>query len=257
ADIVYEELVEGGITRFVAVFQSQTPPNGVMPVRSIRAMDGPLVGSLGGLIAYSGGQHEYSYRARDLGLQLLSMDYGAPGFSRVDYRPSPHDVVGDFNAWYAEADEEHQTPPEPVFRYAYPVQQNSARTLGVPANRLNLVFSEYHQPNWVWDAATQSYLRSEWDEPFMLESGSQLGAANVVVINVEVQWIGVPETVVVGTGSGHLLTDGHAVPITWSKASWSDQMTFTGPDGNPIYLTPGNTWIELVPAGFGGSYTVS
>jgi hypothetical protein len=228
-----------------------------MPVRSIRAMDGPIVGPLRGLIAYSGGQHEYSYRARDLGLQLLSMDYGARGFSRVDYRPSPHDVVGDFDAWYAAADADHQAPPEPIFQYAYPMQQNSARTLGIPANRLDVVFSEYHQPHWVWDVATQSYLRFEWDEPFMLENGAHFGAANVVAIEVEVQWIGVPETLVVGTGAGHLLTDGHAIAITWSKESWSDQFQFTDLDGNPVYLTPGNTWIELVPAKYGGSYEVS
>ncbi|MDR2620389.1 MAG: DUF3048 domain-containing protein [Propionibacteriaceae bacterium] len=257
ADIIYEELVEGGITRFVAVFQSQTPPNGVMPVRSIRAMDGPIAAPLRGLIAYSGGQHAYSNRARDLGLQLLSMDYGASGFSRDKYRPSPHDVIGDFNAWYAEADENHQTPPDPVFQYAYPVSQNTARALGTPATLLDVEFSSYEHPHWVWDATTQSYLRFEKDEPFLLEDGQQFSATNVVVINVAVEWIGVPETVVLGSGSGHLLTDGYAVPITWSKPAWSEQMTFQGPDGNPIYLTPGNTWIELVPHDFGGSYTIS
>ena len=54
-DLVFEELVEGGLTRYVAVWHSDVP-DAVGPVRSIRPMDPDIVAPLGGIIAYSGGQ---------------------------------------------------------------------------------------------------------------------------------------------------------------------------------------------------------
>ncbi|MDR3068007.1 MAG: DUF3048 domain-containing protein, partial [Cellulomonas sp.] len=79
ADLVWEEVVEGGITRFAAVFHSQVPEE-VGPVRSNRPMDARIVAPTKGLIAFSGGQ--YTQQLRDAGLQVLSQDGGSPGFFR-------------------------------------------------------------------------------------------------------------------------------------------------------------------------------
>ena len=55
ADVVWEEVVEGGITRFVAVYHSTLPPE-IGPIRSVRPMDAAIAGPLHGLFAFSGGQ---------------------------------------------------------------------------------------------------------------------------------------------------------------------------------------------------------
>src|SRR5438309_8082921 len=66
ADLVYEEVVEGGITRFCAVFQSTVPPQ-VGPVRSVRPMDASIAGPLHGILAFSGGVRPYITAASNAG----------------------------------------------------------------------------------------------------------------------------------------------------------------------------------------------
>lgn len=75
ADLVWEEVVQGGITRYVAVYHSTLPPE-VGPVRSIRAVDPSIAAPLHGLFAFSGGQQAYIGGAAAAGLQLLSNDAG-------------------------------------------------------------------------------------------------------------------------------------------------------------------------------------
>src|SRR4051794_5747896 len=94
ADMVWEEVVEGGITRYLAVFHSHLPPV-IGPVRSVRPMDPSIAAPLRGLFAFSGGQPPFPQAAAASGLQVLSYDAGNPGFYRVGFRPAPHNVYAD------------------------------------------------------------------------------------------------------------------------------------------------------------------
>ena len=89
ADVVWEEVVEGGITRFVAVYHSNLPPE-IGPVRSIRPMDPAIAAPLHGLLAFSGGVPTYVDAARSSGLQVLTQDSGIDGFHRTSTRRAPH-----------------------------------------------------------------------------------------------------------------------------------------------------------------------
>src|SRR3954468_17013769 len=91
ADMVWEEVVEGGITRYVAVFQSVVPGE-IGPVRSVRPMDPAIAAPLHGLFAFSGGQQQYVDAVAAAGLQVLSMDAGSGGFYRSNARRAPHNV---------------------------------------------------------------------------------------------------------------------------------------------------------------------
>src|SRR3954469_5369626 len=88
ADVVWEEVVEGGITRFVAVYQSVVPPE-IGPVRSVRPMDPAIAAPLHGLMAFSGGQQQYVDALAAAGLQVLSQDNGSGGFYRSSDRSAP------------------------------------------------------------------------------------------------------------------------------------------------------------------------
>jgi hypothetical protein len=57
--------------------------------------------------------------------------------------------------------------------------------------------------------------------------------------------------VLVGSGDALVATGGSTVPGRWTKNAVGDRLVLTGPDGNPVLLTPGNTWVELVPNGSG------
>jgi DUF3048 family protein len=259
ADLVYEEVVEGGITRFCAVFQSTVPPQ-IGPVRSIRPMDASIAGPLHGVLAFSGGVAPYITAARNAGLQVLSQDSGAKGFRRSSARSAPHNVYADPSVLLSQADPAHQAAPPPQFAVAPPTEQPSAAT-GQPIGALHLTMSGVSHPLWTWDAGSGKWLRSESATPSVdAAGGTRLAATNVVVLRVNVVTTAardpagnpVPETVLNGTGAAFVVSAGHAVAGTWTKPGVADPVTLTGSDGQPVKLAPGNTWIELVPNGSGG-----
>jgi hypothetical protein len=259
ADLVYEEVVEGGITRFCAVFQSTVPPQ-IGPVRSVRPMDASIAGPLHGILAFSGGQKQYITAASNAGLQILSQDSGSRGFRRSSARPAPHNVYADPSVLLSQADAAHAAAPQPQFAMALPGAQPSAAT-GQPISALHLTMSGISHPLWTWDAAGGKWLRSESATPSVDAAGSsRIAATNVVVLRVDVVTTSardpagnpVPETILKGTGAAFVVSAGHSVAATWSKPGVADKVTLTGSDGQPVTLAPGNTWIELVPNGSGG-----
>jgi hypothetical protein len=257
ADMVWEEVVEGGITRFVAVYHSQAPEV-VEPVRSVRPMDPAIVAPLRGLLAYSGAQQPFIDRVNAAGIQSIIMDKGHAGFSRDRSRAAPHNVIGNMAAFWAQADGNRAVPPPAQFRYARAAGKGSAATAGTPANRLDITLSRAQRTVWDWDAGSGTYLRSDGGTPAVSTAGARLSATNVLLLSVEVVNTGfldpsgapVPETRLVA-GTGVLVTGGKSVPVNWSKASVGDLLVVTLADGKPALFDPGNTWIELVPTGTG------
>lgn len=255
ADMVWEEVVEGGITRFAAVFDSQVPAE-VGPVRSVRPMDSTILAPMHGLIAFSGGQLPFVQMLTASGLQIFSQDQGAPGFARKPgVAPAPHNVYGTPATWWASADAQHQSPPVPQFVVARQASAASAVVGGTPAGAVHIVMSGYSQPAWSWDAGSGRWLRSEGAAPAVVRSGARLAATNVVVLRVTLRDTGtkdpagnpVPETVLTGSGDALVATGGKTVKATWTKGDKPDVLKLTGADGQPVTLAPGNTWVELVP----------
>jgi hypothetical protein len=259
ADVVWEEVVEGGITRFVAVFHSTLPPE-IGPVRSVRPMDPAIVAPLRGLLAFSGGQRPFVDAVADAGLQVVSHDAGSPGFYRLSTRSAPHDVYADPADLLAQADPGHRAAPAGQFRFADPGDRSTAELAGAPAAALDLTLSGVSHPRWTWSRPDGAWLRAELGTPATGADGAPLRATNVVVLRVAIDTgtgfsdpagNPVPETQMVGSGEALVATGGHTVAATWMKTSVFDPVVLTGADGTPVRLAPGSTWVELVPAGSG------
>lgn len=252
ADMVWEQVVEGGITRFVAVYHSTVPPE-VGPVRSVRPMDAPIAAPLRGLFAFSGGQRPFVDAVTGGGLQVISQDAGAPGFYRVNHRYAPHNVYADPNALLAQAGPAHQAAPPPQFAIATPDRQPTAVAIGTPAAAVRLTLSGLSHPTWTANP-DGTWWRAEGSTP-ALEAGAPVRATNVVVLRVDVVNTRftdpagnfVPDTVMVGSGEALVATAGRVVHASWTKNSVGEPVTLTGADGQPVLLGPGNTWVELVP----------
>jgi hypothetical protein len=259
--MVWEEVVEGGITRFVAVYHSTLPPE-IGPVRSVRPMDPGIAGPLGGLFAFSGGQGPFVDAVAAAGLQVVSQESGAAGYYRTG-RAAPHNIYADPNVLVSQADAAHLASPAGQFVFAGPDEQASAVAAGTPASVVDLSLSPIGRPSWTWSQADGRWVRTERGVPATEADGTPIRAVNVVVLRVHVvstpftDAIGthVPETVMVSSGDALIATGGRVVTATWSKASTNEPVVLTGVDGRPIRLAPGNTWIELVPNGT-GSVTV-
>ena len=254
ADVVWEEVVEGGITRFVAVYHSTLPPQ-IGPVRSVRPMDPAIAGPLHGLFAFSGGQVPFVDAVGAAGLQVLSQDAGAAGYTRIPTRKAPHNVYADPAALAAQADDAHRAAPPVQFDVAAAGQQPTAPTAGTPAAGLQLTLSGVSHPRWTWSAPDGRWLRAEGTTPATEAGGGQLGATNVVVLRVDVvnttftdpAGNPVPETHLAGTGQALVATGGATVAATWTKNAVGDRVVLTGADGAPVLLAAGTTWVELVP----------
>jgi hypothetical protein len=258
ADMVWEQVVEGGITRFVAVYHSDLPPE-IGPVRSIRPMDPAIAAPLGGLLAFSGGVPTYVTAAQDAGLQVLSQDSRADGFSRTTTRAAPHNVYAVPQTLVDQADAAHRTSPDAQFDHSAAGEQATAIAAGQPATTLELTLSGVSHPRWTWNAADGRWLRSEGSTPAVEADGRRIGATNVVVLRVDVVATEardpagnpVPETILTGTGRALVASGGYTVEATWSKPGTDDRVALTGADGAPVALVPGTTWVELVPNGGG------
>jgi hypothetical protein len=259
ADMVWEEVVEGGITRFVAVYQSNVPPE-IGPVRSVRPMDPAIAGPLHGLFAFSGGQRQYVDAVAGAGLQVLSMDAGSGGFYRTRTRRAPHNVYATPQTLLDQADAAHTASPPPQFTVAGPGEQPTAST---PTGVVHLTMSGVSHPNWTWSAPDGAWLRTEGTTPAVEADGAQLRATNVVVLGVEVVNTAardpagnpVPETQLVGSGPALVAVPGGTLAATWSKASIADPVVLTGPDGAVVRLAAGTTWVELMPTRTGSVTT--
>ena len=258
ADVVWEEVVEGGITRFVAVYHSVLPTE-IGPVRSVRPMDPAIAAPLHGLFAFSGGQPAYVGAVANAGLQVLSFDAGNDGFYRIGSRRAPHTVYAAPLTLVGQADAGHQAAPGPQFDLAATPDQATAVTAGTPAGRLDLTLSGVSHPNWTWSAPDARWVRAENATPSVEADGTPMRATNVVVVRVDVVNTSatdpagnpVPETLLQGRGEALVATGGRTLPVTWVKNGPADRLVLVDAAGNRVGLAPGNTWVELVPNGSG------
>ncbi|WP_418274881.1 DUF3048 domain-containing protein [Isoptericola jiangsuensis] len=261
ADVVWEQVVEGGISRFVAVYHSDLPKE-VGPIRSVRPMDPATVAPLEGILAASGGQGPFLDAVERTGTQLLTNDDGDRGFRRSGARAAPHNVYGDVRTFARQANKKRTEPPPAQFEYADRRQDGTARR-GKKAREVDVRLSPAQRTTWTWNAKAAEYRRSDGGRASM-SSGRRVDAHNVLVLSMKVTNTGyrdpagapVPKTELVGQGKGVLLGGGRSVPVRWEKKGARARLVLTRPNGAAVLLEPGNTWVELVPRG-SGSWDVS
>ncbi|MBB2922459.1 DUF3048 domain-containing protein [Cellulomonas cellasea] len=256
ADVVWETIVEFDVSRLIAVFHSQVPGE-VGPIRSVRPMDPPVTAPLRGLLAYSGGQEGILDLVAASGVQTLSHDAGVEGMYRIRGRSAPHNVYGSPETFWRLADAGHQAAPTEQFEFARSLDRAAAVVGGTPVGTLAFRLSAASSPSWSWDGT--SWLRSEGSTPSVSASGVRLAATNVVAITADHPATGfgaqggaaVPTYTLVGSGDAVVASGGKIVQARWQKDADDQPMRLFLPDGSPATLAPGNTWVELVPAGSG------
>jgi hypothetical protein len=248
-DIVFEELVEGGLTRYVAIWQSDIPDL-IGPVRSIRPMDPDILSSFGGIIAFSGGQEQFvdMMRAAPLYSAIHGQSDTDSTFYRMDGRESPHDVV----VKAKELVDQHLdlTAPSQQFAYSFDAATSSAALGGAPTGSIDLRFSDERFPGWVWNEPTATFLRSQEGAPDFDANGNQLSATNVVTLRVAEEYpydAEVPMAMLVASGEAWVSSAGKTIHGSWVKDAPTSPIRLVDDLGATIRLAPGNTWVELVP----------
>lgn len=246
ADIVYEENVEF-MTRFAAVYQSQTPAE-VGPIRSGRTQDVYMLESLNHpLFLWSGGNGNVTRAIEGSELVPFNETRAKPlGITyRVRGKSAPHNLFGSLAKLWENSPPELSPPPS---QFAYGAGQ-SAPKLSLPATRAELEMNNGLHVVWDFDAPSGRWFRSQKGRPHTDANGTQISTENIVVLFVEYRPSPAdarsPEAQTIGTGQGVVLFEGVATHITWTRADAHAAWTFTDDEGTPLALNPGNTWVEL------------
>ena len=266
ADLVFVQQVEGGVTRLVGVWQSQ-PVDAVGPVRSVRPMDADTVAPIGGIFCFSGGQAPFVKAVSDLGVYMASetseQGKNKGSFSRSSAKPAPHNVIVDM----ALLQSQHldKAAPGKVFDFASFDALSEAYEPASTDSGLATTHVTIKYPGAVsyWEGDGAGNMIREQDGAAHLDAATneQVRAKNVVVLKVKIdtsfkdpRYGFIPRTVLIDSGTAWVFVDGKRIKGTWSKTSQTGPISLLDEAGVPIKLSPGTTWVELMPTN--GSITI-
>jgi hypothetical protein len=246
ADMVAEELVEGGITRLASFFFTHTPIK-VGPVRSMRATDIGVVKPLGGVLVCSGGAAPTVARVKDA--QIKTFTEGATGFYRDTGRSAPYNLFVDLAKLAGTLSPEKIPSPYLPFGKA-------ALPKGQPASGLTATFSASSSTSFTYAGGRYTNVDTN------ASAGDLFRPRTVLVLRVQVGDAGyldpagnhVPETKFTGQGPAMVFNGGRLVRGTWYKNGLDAVVTLKS-GGHQLQLPPGQVWLELVPVN-GGNVTV-
>ena len=259
ADIVWEHLLSGGVTRFAAIYLSSDPDH-VGPVRSSRLIDFDLVRIYRSLFVYSGmAQGTLDVLRTDPLAISRAVTGGCPALCRF---PKPgiayeHTLYGDGVALRQLADQlGRDTTPQPLYGMAF---DDAPLTDGTPLSQIRVAYRNT-DVQWTYDPGSGRWLRAEDGQPHMdASTGEQINAANVLVLeadHLEQPYVAdnywgpgnyafsVP---LIGEGRVFLFRDGQYVEGTWRRSDRDEPLRYYNLDGSDLLFKPGNTWVELVP----------
>ena len=240
ADIVFEEIVEGRLTRFAAVFHSQGS-NPVGPIRSGRTQDVDLLSGLNHpLFAWSGGNPGVTAAIDNSGLVSLNACC-AGGYFRTD-RPTPHNLYNNTDTLWAQATPEAQHP-RPMFRYIMPGDDVRGQTKSWMEVQVGI-----NPVRWDFSPECRCYLRSQYGGPHELTDG-QATTDNVVVLvtGYRPSYVDVrsPEAITVAHGKAFVMSRGKLQIGTWERKNQTDPIRLFRKNGRLMEIGPGRTWVEL------------
>jgi hypothetical protein len=244
ADVLYEEVVEGGITRFVAMFNSTVPPV-IGPVRSVRAEDPDIVWPVGGIFAYSGGAPVNVDAINAAPVHAVDENNGNVLVRNEPSQPprsAPHNLYGLGQPLFDLGGD--PKPPPPLFTY---VAAGSPAVAGLPVLNFRVGFDPGYDPTWTWNAGTGTWDRAMGGAPHTVTGPGQIAPANVVVQFTP--YVGEGEAQTVGEGDVWIFTDGTLRQGRWVRPDRAQPAKYVDVAGAPIPLRPGRTWVALLPAG--------
>jgi Protein of unknown function (DUF3048) N-terminal domain/Protein of unknown function (DUF3048) C-terminal domain len=256
ADLVYEELVEGGETRFMAFYHcSDTRKAG--PIRSARLVDPAILMPKTTILGYSGANETVISALDEAGVASIREDDAAASgaMQRVE-RPgisSEHTLYANSSAIRKLAPKRGlEPPPEDTFAFGdLPEGSKKASSIALNFGGASTITYEWARGAWQ---------RFQDGEPFLAESGDQIAPVNVLVevhkvrASEVVDVTGTPSPEIVdetGSGKAVLFRDGRAIAGRWSRESLDSQTTFETKGGDEMLFAPGSIWIELVPSANG------
>jgi hypothetical protein len=274
ADMVMELLVEGFITRLAAYFHSQDPDT-IGAVRSVRFSDRYTTPMVRGSLVFSGASQLMERLVREdieaghyVGVSGQLGQGSAFYRTNVDGKVAPHNLFTSSQRLRDATNEVGGGAPVVVPRWDFLLSAQHAETAGgflgsVPAVRMIIPYRLDARVRYEYDAASRSYARLQsasnalnYRREVDGMNGQEIAARNIVIINTDIWATDVRDDAggaasldmrLTGTGKASIFRDGRRQDGTWSRASNNDAFVFTNFYNQKIYLSPGQTWIHILP----------
>ncbi len=255
ADIVYEAVTEGGITRVMAIYPDYEQLPRVGPVRSAREYYLDLAAPLNTLYVHFGGSTTAKEKISQYSIDTI--DGNSVGYNAffVDEELSAQ-RGGREHATYTDADliqigidmrsvdvnMPEGTEVTPVFNFT----QDGATLTGGSAESVDVVFSGYLTATFSYEDGV--YKRYQFEGPHIdLNTNEQLAVDNVFVLLTDEGSTSIGHTVFDMTGgTGYYFSKGEYEKITWTKGEYADAIVLTDSAGNELEVNPGKSWVCIV-----------
>lgn len=247
AGVVFEAIAEAGITRFLALYQEAEPAN-MGPIRSARPYYVDWAHSFDAPLAHVGGSPDALAKIKAEGTKDLDQFNNSGAYHRINTREAPHNMYTNIPALMEVEKAKGWTTSE--FTGFARKKESPTKQPPTAANIDFAISGPTYNAHYAYDAASNSYLRSEGGAPHMdADSNTQL--APKVVIGLVVPYALMSdgyhsEYQIGGTGEMTVFQDGTATKGTWTRKDAASQYEFKDESGKPLKLNPGQTWITVV-----------
>ena len=255
AQILYETLVEGGITRLMGVFE-EFDDERIGSVRSVRHDYVSISEEYDAILVHYGDSDIAAERIKKLGVNNLS---GTEGIgSTVFYRDNsismPHNAFTSYDRIMKGIEKKgyRTTVKEGLNNHFTFYHEDTDLAEGDPANTVKLYFSSYAQPYFEYDKENKVYKRFSFGSPHIDKTNKeQLTFKNIIIQIAPHSVVDAKDHVNFETeenkGDGYYITNGKCVPITWEKHESKQFMQYYDKEGNLLTINPGKTFIALYP----------
>lgn len=243
ADVVYVELVEGGSTRFAAVFHSEDVGT-VGPIRSMRTTDINLLRPLNSPLFANSGANNYTTQAVNSSplVNVGAISSAGSAYFRNNNRRAPHNLYSTDSALRSSTSA-GGSPPQ-LFTIRRPGTPNT--NPGVDANGVNVSYQNT-SVSYSWNG--EGWERSQDGAATVDANGVRTAPETVIVrftpYGTSRADANSPEAITVGSGTAWIFTEGQLIEGTWSKPNPDAVTVYSDSQGNPIELLPGRVWVEL------------
>lgn len=244
--VVFEAIAEGGITRFVALYQ-QEKPQIIGPVRSVRIYYVSWITPFNPSIAHVGGSPDALTEIRSGEYRDIDQFFNARYYWRANDRYAPHNVYTNFENLDALNTQKGYTSSKAIAL----LRTDSERAEIPTATSINVAMSSnLYNSSYTYNTETNLYQRSQAGAPHNDREQGQITPRVVIVMKVP-RDTATQKYNPIGQGYAVIFQDGVAQEVTWKKSSHNSQITFTNTDGEDVALARGQTWITAIPSASG------
>ena len=249
APVVYEVPVEGGMTRFMAIYPGRNfLVEKVGPVRSARPYFLDWLAEYGdALYMHSGGSPEALDLIKERKVFDANEFWWGEYYWRADDRGAPHNLFTSSSNWSGIIQETSAKHPLVAWQ-GWNYSNTEITTNTQPVRGVNINYASNYKVNWVWDASQHGFVRSINGSIVKVEG--EVLSQNVIIQYVSVRSLDEVDRkkiTTVGSGEARVLRDGVLIRGSWKKDDLSSRTRFYDENNQEISLKPGTTWIQIVP----------